>query len=409
MVRSCSRRLLLAVCLVALLPWSGAVLAEPALDWMSTVDQVMAKVPGARADRARAIAWLAAVNALDAIDPRYREYAPAPAPVRPGGVRPSADAALAAALYTALVVEPDVDHALLVKSYRDTLVGVKSAPEREAGVALGQQAALLLMTARSNDRLDRVEPPATTPGAGVFAMPGYAKMPRSIAMASLAPFGIRSAMTFDPGPPPPVGSAAASREIAEARSFGALASSARSADQTAAALFWNSFEPADFTGLMKTALEARKLDALDIVRIAALDAMISVDSNIVGTALKEKYLHWRPEAAIAGPSAAPADAEAGWQSLVRVPNSPQYPSSGAIGAGILELELPRLFALNRGVELRNGQTGQLRRWPGAAAVAEELASARVWAGVHFRSSVEAGRQVGRQLANEILERQLLPR
>ena len=141
----------------------------------------------------------------------------------------------------------------------------------------------------------------------------------------------------------------------------------------------------------------------------ALDAMISVDDNIVNTRLKERYGHWRPESAIAGPFAAPADRDPDWQSLVRVPNSPQYPSGGDNFAGTLEVELPRLFGITGPVEWRNSQSGQTRRWPNASSAADEIAASRVWAGVHFRSAVDAGRRVGRQVASEILERQLLPR
>ena len=406
-----ARRWLISAFIAGLLPWPATALGQStaALEWLSNVDDTLSRVQGVRGDRARAIAWLAAFNALDAIEPRYRPYAPAPQPVGSGAPVPAADAAMAAALYTALVVEPDVDHGQLVRRYRDSLAAVKSAPEREAGAALGRQAALMLLVARSNDRVDRAEPKAVDAGPGVFVMPSYAKMPRSIAAASLTPFGIRSVGALDPGPPPPLGSAAASRDIAETRAMGSIASSARSGDQTAAALFWNSGEPSDFTTFVKTAIEPRKLDALDVARLAALDAMISIDANIVGANLKERYLHWRPESAIAGPYEASADADPAWVSLVRVPNSPQYPSGGAIGAGITEVELPRLYGIDGVVEWRNGQTGQARRWPNAAALADELASARVWAGVHFRSAVEAGRRVGQQVATEILDRQLLPR
>jgi hypothetical protein len=307
------------------------------------------------------------------------------------------------------VVEPDADHALLVRRYRETLAGVKSAPERDAGAMLGQQAALMLMAARSADRLARVDAPAREPAAGIFVAPPYAKMPRSITAVALAPFGIRSAQAFDPGTPPAPGSDAASRELAEVRAFGALASTTRSADQTAAALFWIASEPADFTALLTQAIESRKLDALDTARIAALDALISVDATIVSAIEKERYVRWRPESAIAGPFAAAADREAGWESLAPAPPSPEYPSTGATSAGTLEVELPRLLGLAGPIEIQNSHTYQKRRWQDAAALADEMAASRIWAGAHVRSSIEAGRRVGRRVASEILDRQLLPR
>ena len=383
--------------------------ADPVLDWSSTVDAATAKLPGARGDRARALAWLAAFNALNAIDPRYRAYEPSPPAVDGGGVAPAPTAALAAALFTALAVEPEADQALLLRNYRDTLASVKAVPERDAGVALGSRAALLLLTARAGDRLGRVESVLKEPAPGVYVKPGYAKTGASITLVGLTPFGVRSVLAFDPGPPPATGSEAAARDIAEVRALGAAQSTTRSADQTAAALFWNSGDPADYAALVTPVLEARKLDALDTARVLALDALISVDTNIAIVTLKERYKHWRPETAIAGPFAALADREAGWQALVRVPNSPEYPSGGGSGAGTLEVVLPRLMGATGPLEWRNTQTQQTRHWPDAAALGNEFAAARVWAGVHFRSAVNAGRQVGRQVATEILDRQLLTR
>ncbi|HEV7577156.1 MAG TPA: vanadium-dependent haloperoxidase [Caldimonas sp.] len=403
-----TRRIVCLAFFVALLaPWPLVARADAALDWLTTVDEATVKVTGLRGERARTIAWLAAFNALDAIDPRYRPYPPAPAPLPADVAKPSRDAALAAALYTALVVEADADHALLVRRYRDTLAAVKAAGERDAGAILGQQAALMLLAARSTDRLGRIEPQARPAAPGVFVEAAWAKTPRSVAAASLAPFGVRSPLAFDPGPPPAPGSDVAGREIAEVRALGGAASSARSAEQTAAALFWASGDPSDFSTWLKGAIDARKLDALDVARIAALDAMIGIDTGIVGTTLKERYLHWRPESAIAGPFA--ADRDDAWRPMMRAPNSPQYPSTGATAAGIFEIELPRLVGVDGPIEWRNSQTQQVRRWPNAAALADEFGASRVWAGAHFRSAIDAGRRVGRQVASEILDRQLLPR
>ena len=92
--------------------------ADPALDWVSTVETATTKLPGARGDRARAIAWLAAFNALNTIEPRYRPYAPAPAATESDATAPAPMATLASALYTALAVEPEADQALLLRSYR---------------------------------------------------------------------------------------------------------------------------------------------------------------------------------------------------------------------------------------------------------------------------------------------------
>ena len=391
---------------------AGTARADPVLDWAETVDEITTKMPGLRAERARVIAWLAAFNALNAITPRYRSYAPAP-PALPASAadQPAASvpAALAAALYTVLIAEPDADHPLLLRKYREALMAVTAAPEREAGVAVGQRAALLLMQARSGDRLGRAEPPPALPGPGVFAPDASAKMQRSVAALRLAPFGVKSVAAFDPGPPPAPGSAADLRDLTEAQAIGAATSATRSADQTAAALFWNSGGESDYRLMIKSVLEARKLDAVDLARIQALDAMVSVDGTIIGATFKEKYLHWRPETAFTGAHAAPTHRDPAWQPLVKTNNNADYPSGGGMGAGQLEVLLPRLIGMAGAVEWHNTHTRQTRRWASAAALADELAAARVWAGIHFRSAVDTGRQVGRRMASEILDTQLLPR
>jgi len=400
-------RRLVAGILFALASASPAVRADAVSDWIATVDEATANVPGLRADRARAIAWLAAFNALNAIEPRFRPYPPAP-PTRPADApKPSADAAIAAAIYTALAVEPDADHALLARRQREAFAAVKSRSEREDGAILGRQAALMLLAARSADRLEREEAPSRDAAVGVYVSPRDAKSARSIQAMRLQPFGIRSIAALDPGPPPLPGSDAAAREIAAVRTLGGITSSTRSADQTAAALFWVASEPGDFSTVVQRALAARRLAGLDVARIAALDAILSIDAAIVGTAMKERYLRWRPETAIAGELAMPRDAA--WQPLVPAPPSPEYPSTGAISAGLLEVELPRLLGVDGAVEMTNGRTRHTRRWPSAAALADELGESRVWAGAHFRSSIDAGRQLGRQLATEVLAEQLQPR
>jgi len=84
-----------------------------------------------------------------------------------------------------------------VRRYRETLATVKVAGERDAGAILGQQAALMLLASRSADRLGRVEPRASAAAAGVFVEAPGAKMPRSTAIAGLAPFGVRAVSALD--------------------------------------------------------------------------------------------------------------------------------------------------------------------------------------------------------------------
>jgi hypothetical protein len=41
--------------------------------------------------------------------------------------------------------------------------------------------------------------------------------------------------------------------------------------------------------------------------------------------------------------------------------------------------------------------GATRRWKSVAAFAQEVADARVWEGIHYRTSTDVGLQMGRQI------------
>jgi membrane-associated phospholipid phosphatase len=75
--------------------------------------------------------------------------------------------------------------------------------------------------------------------------------------------------------------------------------------------------------------------------------------------------------------------------LVAVPNSPSYPSEHAVAAGAAAEILSYLFP-------DNAQT--------FAAQAEEAAHSRVLAGVQYPSDAEAGMALGRQVAEQVIER-----
>jgi len=53
--------------------------------------------------------------------------------------------------------------------------------------------------------------------------------------------------------------------------------------------------------------------------------------------------------------------------------------------------------------------GVLRRWDSLSQISKEVENARVWGGIHYRTSTEAGTQFGRQVAEFALKTQMRPR
>jgi hypothetical protein len=71
------------------------------------------------------------------------------------------------------------------------------------------------------------------------------------------------------------------------------------------------------------------------------------------------------------------------------PNFPGYISNGAVLTGVMEPILAYLFP---------------RDAAQFAHEAEQAAESRLWAGVHFRSDIEAGKQMGKAIAALVIDR-----
>ena len=86
------------------------------------------------------------------------------------------------------------------------------------------------------------------------------------------------------------------------------------------------------------------------------------------------------------------------------PPFPDYPAAHTTYAGAAEVVLTALLGA-RPVTLTSATAGGARhRYATFAAVAAEVENARVWGGVHFRSSSAVGRRLGRRVGDVALRR-----
>jgi hypothetical protein len=379
--------------------------AEVVGDWLSVQSKALSASPRGQAARATTLMSLAMFNSLNAISPRYAFYG---APIE-SVQEASPDAAAAMAAFTILASVPNADLAALTKALDESIKSVADAHAKEKGLALGRRAAYALLSARANDSLTRVEPAKREPAAGVYELTTEHKTESSIALSRVRPFAISNPFAYDPGPPPALDSAVAKRDLAEVKALGAHNSTTRSADQSVAALFWNSGEDGDGIDLFKRIAEARKLSSLDFARMVALADMADYDGRIVYVAIKEKYRYWRPANAIAGKFADPATRDLSWKPLIATPPNPDYPSGGGVGGGAMFALLTE-FNPNNAATLswKNTAVSVTRSWPDAAAMAQELAHSRIWGGVHFRNSVEVGYRIGKRVSEDVFASQLQP-
>jgi hypothetical protein len=377
-----------------------------------------------------AMAQGAVYDAVNAIDRSRKPYLLDPAKVRVGP-RASLDAAAATAAYRVLLaITPEARHAGLDTAYQTTLARVPDGPSRQGGIRAGEAAAAAMLAARQDDGFMAAFTPVIGTDAGKWRPIGWPATPVYDPdgwVGNLKPFLIRSASEFRSKGPNALTSAAYARDFAEVKELGALTSTTRTADQTAAAVFWQ-FAPIALWNPLARDLAVRfKLDTADQARLYANVNLAAADASIACWNDKYHYSFWRPRAAIreAESDGNPATvADSNWESLfapatqttppLGTPPFPDHPSGHGCLSGAVLQTLADFFGRDKvaftvvsGRSL-NGTPIPPRRFLSFSQARTEIIGARVWGGIHFRTADRQGAWLGRQVARYVRNTYFLP-
>ncbi|HZO84012.1 MAG TPA: vanadium-dependent haloperoxidase [Verrucomicrobiae bacterium] len=318
----------------------------------------------------------------------------------------SLDAAVAAAAHGALVRLVPAQRPALDTALNATLAKVTEGPGKTDGVTIGAQVAERMVALRSSDGSESKVAFTPTTGPGRYQLTsGPAILTQ---WGDVKPFVLRSIEGLEFKGAPEITSAEFARDFDEVKSLGARNSTTRTADQTAAAIFWVVQTGVPWHAAARAASAAKGLSISENARLFALLALATADSQIV--AMKEKYSrpHWRPLTAI-------RDATAGinvpgltgnplWEPLLVTPPHPDYPSAHAVFSGAAETVLRSFFGsdtVNVSVTFP-GTFGITRTYTSFSAITEEVDNARVWGGIHFRSADIDGSEVGRKIGAVVM-------
>jgi hypothetical protein len=326
----------------------------------------------------------------------------------------SLDAAVAAAAHAALerlapAAKPTLDAAL-----SETLARIADGPGKQEGIALGALIGTRSVALRSGDGANSKIAFTAKPGVAQWAPTPPQALPAILPQwGAVTPFVFGEALEWK-GPPLP-GSAAFVRDFEEVKLIGARTSTARNADQTAAAVFWTVQTALPWHAAARAVSAAKGLSISDNAKLFAVLAMASADSQIVAFAEKYRHPHWRPITAIrtgvAGKDDVPAlERDAAWEPLLGTPPHPEYPSAHAIFSGAAEAVL-RHWLDGDSIEVSVTHPplfGVTRSWRKLSQITEEVENARVWGGIHFRSAgrdgIEAGRRIGASVVRDFPRR-----
>lgn len=374
--------------------------ADAVTDWNVIALNATAVPPNSiLQSRALAIVHGAIYDALHAIDRRGGAYAidvEAPAGT-------SVEAAVVAAAYGSLVRLAPAERPMLDAALNVSLSRIPDGNGKTDGTALGQQIAEKLLELRSTDGAATKIAFAAKPGIGLYQLTPPQSLPAILPQwGFVTPFVLRSRTGLGFNGPPAVASAQFARDFEEVKNVGARHSATRTADQTAAAIFWTVQTAVPWHAAARAASAAKGLSLSENARLFALLSMASADSQIIAFEEKYKRPHWRPITAIraaTGLSIAALKGDSGWEPLLVTPPHPEYPSAHATFSGAAEAVLRGFFGndeINVSVTAP-GPFGVTRTYHKFSELTEEVDNARVWGGIHFRSADADGSEVGRKI------------
>jgi membrane-associated phospholipid phosphatase len=187
--------------------------------------------------------------------------------------------------------------------------------------------------------------------------------------------------------------------------MGTFSGSGRTSDQSELALFW-----AGNTALYwnRIALQIAAGRSLSLIRNAQLFAVLNVamaDAAIACWDSKYRYVFWRPITAIRDPASSNPDPSwVPWLDFfpAGTPAHPEYPSGHSTVSGAAAYVLAKKFGDNTPFTVTSEVRSGTRSFPGFSAAVAEIADARVFGGIHFRTSCVRGNLLGQAVASYVL-------
>ena len=267
-----------------------------------------------------------------------------------------------------------------------------------------------MLAARVGDHYDDVVPyTQPTPGPGVFE-PIAATTPVDTKLAAVRPFTYDAQSSYRPGAPYRLTGKRYAADVHELQALGRADSPERTADQVETVRFYTDQTFVQYSRALRGLVVARDLDLVESARMLAYVHVSAADTMIACWEAKYHYMFWRPNHAIAradtdGNAATSPDPT--WRPLV-TGNHPEYPSGhGCITAALTE-SLRRYFGTQH-VELTVSSVvvGKSRTYDRLDDLVADVEDARVWGGLHYRTTMQETAKDFPEIARDIGKRYFL--
>jgi hypothetical protein len=303
-------------------------------------------------------------------------------------------------------------------------------PEGEAkagGIAAGEEAATTMLTERADDGRFPVTPfpvvEGTDPGEWRKTPPNFGGDPAPW-VGNVRPFLVPNVEMLRSEGPNALKSAAYAEDYNEVKEIGSLTSTRRTADQTAASIFWQDSGPAIWNRVFRQLATSEELNIVESARMFAMTNLASADGVIGCWNDKYYWNFWRPITAIreGGSDGNPAtEADSGWKPLFNptdgngnpipvsgpslvTPGFPDHPSGHGCLSGAIVQTLKAFFGTDKiAFTAESNKCSPApcppRSFDRFSEAIKEVIDARVWSGIHFRNADVQGAVLGKKVVS----------
>ena len=354
---------------------------------------------------------LAVYNSIVAIEGRFEPYeyrVPAPRNASPEA------AAVEAAYRMLLHLLPDRADALTT-AYDASMVGIPDGPSKTAGQSVGLSSANALIALRAGDGLGVPWPYTypSTPEPGVYIpTPGVTSLVTPWA-GQMRPFTFDDPAQFLPNEPPtPLKSREWAENYNEVKLLGAAHSTVRTPAQTEIGLFWTDHTTTQYGRMLQLLIMQENMSLLDSSRLMAMSFTSLADAYIGCFNGKYHFSFWRPVTAIRngdidGNGLTVADPA--WTPLGSTPGHPEYPAAHACLTGSLANTLEQYFGTPQvHLTVSSAVTNTTHYFQNVHQLESEVEGARIYAGFHYRHSLNQGFLLGHKVSQNVTANYFAP-
>jgi hypothetical protein len=303
--------------------------------------------------------------------------------------------------------------ASLATQYNAAIDAISDSPSKQMGIAAGTAAAQAMIDARKDDGRFGPSQFVANPNPGYWdpvAPNGTLAPDPTPWVGGVEPFLMQSSSQFRSPSPNALTSAAYAADVNEVKAIGGdgvITPSTRTPTETYVAKWWQSNPMVSWNDVARQLITRNDLDAPDAARLLAMENLAAADAAINTWNNKYHFSFWRPFQAIRRAADDGNDAtspDPTWTPLISAPY-PEY-TSGHMGLDGAHTTVLRMFFGNDpagGYQITSAFVNPggpaTRAFSSFSQAVDEIVEARIWAGLHFRTSDVLGAQLGTNVAD----------